>query len=80
MLVYVLIVFLLCILIQVRNYWVFHSRRQIITVKDGVYVWEQYHSFWGMFFRFWIWDIEKLRLPVRTTRPAGVDEGQEEEG
>ena len=61
-----LCLFLIPVLIFVRNEWVFRKRRPLNRFENGIHIIDQYISYDQMMCKFWIWNIEKLRKPNGT--------------
>lgn len=53
------------LVILVRNEWVYKKRMELNRFEDGVHIIKQYMGYDDMMYRFWVWDIEKLRKPNR---------------
>lgn len=48
----------------IRNNWVYKKRMKLIRYEDGILIINQYLSYDQMMYRFWVWNIEKLRKPT----------------
>ena len=46
-----------------RNLWVFNHRNKLNRFENGVHVINQYADYDEMMIKFWIWDVEKFKLP-----------------
>lgn len=61
--------FSLCL--SIRNSWVFNRRTELNRFENGIHVIENYADYDTMIRKFWIWDVEKFKLPnVRAKRGA----------
>ena len=47
----------------IRNYWVYERRSELNTFDRGKHVIEGYVDYDTMMLRFWVWDVEKMKLP-----------------
>lgn len=59
--------FMLCILffalfMWFRNNWVYNRRTELNRFVDGKHLIKKYISYDAMMLRFWVWDIEKLKI------------------
>lgn len=46
-----------------RNSWVFDRRTELNRFEGNVHVIKQYVDYGTMMNKFWVWDIEKLKVP-----------------
>jgi hypothetical protein len=53
--------FSLCL--SIRNSWVFNRRIELNHFENGIHVIENYADYDTMIRKFWIWDVEKFKLP-----------------
>lgn len=53
--------FSLCL--SIRNLWVFNRRTELNRFENGIHVIENYADYDTMIRKFWIWDVEKFKLP-----------------
>lgn len=53
------VVFIISIFVIIRNEWVKHKRLQLID--KGINDYRNYISYDQMMFRFWCWNVEKMR-------------------
>lgn len=53
--------FSLCL--SIRNSWVFNRRTELYRFENGIHVIENYADYDTMIRKFWIWDVEKFKLP-----------------
>ena len=51
------------IYIAIRNQWVFKRRTELNRFDGKLHVITQYVDYDTMMYKFWVWDIEKLKLP-----------------
>ena len=49
---------------QFRNMWVFDRITELNRFENGVHIVTLYYGYHSMFWRFWVWDVEKMRLPA----------------
>jgi len=58
----------LCSLVlAVRNSWVFKRQTELNRHENGVHVIRGYADYNTMIRKFWIWDVEKFKLPNNKT-------------
>lgn len=62
--VLMIFVFIACaaLFILIRSEWVFKKRMELNRHENGVHVITEYIDYNQMVFKFWIWDIEKMRI------------------
>ena len=53
--------FSLCL--SIRNSWVFNRRTELNRFENGIHVIHNYADYDTMIRKFWIWDVEKFKLP-----------------
>lgn len=53
--------FSLCL--SIRNSWVFNRRTELNRFENGIHVIKNYTDYDTMIRKFWIWDVEKFKLP-----------------
>ena len=53
--------FSLCL--SIRNSWVFNRRTELNRFENGIHVIDNYADYDTMIRKFWIWDVEKFKLP-----------------
>ena len=58
--------FSLCL--SIRNLWVFNRRTELNRFENGIHVIENYADYDTMIRKFWIWDVEKFKLPTAQKR------------
>ncbi len=49
--------------LSIRNLWVFNRRIELNRFENGIHVIENYADYDTMIRKFWIWDVEKFKLP-----------------
>ena len=49
--------------LSIRNLWVFNRRTELNRFENGIHVIENYADYDTMIRKFWIWDVEKFKLP-----------------
>lgn len=64
--VYVILL-LWAVLMLVRNQWVFNRRIELNRFEGDEHVLGKYISYNAMMLRFWVWDIEKLKIKQENT-------------
>ena len=47
--------------ILIRNLWVFKQQNKLNRCENRVYLLNKYISYDEMMYKFWIWDVEKLK-------------------
>ena len=57
------ILIFITIYILVRNHWVYRERSKLIRHVNGKMPLDSYIGYHRMMFMFWVWDVEKMRLP-----------------
>ena len=61
---------------SIRNSWVFERRTELNRFENGMHVIRSYADYHTMMRKFWIWDVEKFRLPNAVlSRAADVTTG-----
>ena len=56
------IVMVINIFMAYRNSWVFYQRNKLNRFEGGAHVIHQYVDYSTMMNKFWVWDIEKLKV------------------
>lgn len=57
--------------LSIRNSWVFERRTELNRFENGEHVILSYADYDTMMRKFWIWDVEKFKLPnVKVTGAA----------
>ena len=51
-----------------RNTWVFERRTELNRFENGVHVIRGYADYDTMMRKFWIWDVEKFKVPNEELR------------
>ena len=49
--------------LSIRNLWVFNRRIELNRFENGIHVIKNYADYDTMIRKFWIWDVEKFKLP-----------------
>ena len=49
------------VLLLIRNNWVYNKRTSLNRFENNIHLIQQYIDYDEMMFRFWIWDIKKLK-------------------
>lgn len=49
--------------LSIRNLWVIKRRIELNRFENGIHVIENYADYDTMIRKFWIWDVEKFKLP-----------------
>lgn len=49
--------------LSIRNLWVFNRRIELNRFENGIHVIDNYADYDTMIRKFWIWDVEKFKLP-----------------
>ncbi len=49
--------------LAIRNRWVFDRQTELNRFENGVHVIRGYADYDTMMRKFWIWDVEKFKLP-----------------
>ncbi len=44
-----------------RNHWVYEKLMLLNRFENGIHLINQYSDYNQIFFKFWIWDIEKFK-------------------
>ena len=57
------ILIFIAIYILVRNHWVYCERSKLVGYVNNKLLLDSYMSYDRMMFMFWVWDVEKMRLP-----------------
>jgi len=53
---------LICFIIIIRSFWISFQRMKLNRFENNLHLIKNYLSFDEMMFRFWVWDIEKLKI------------------
>jgi hypothetical protein len=56
------IVMVINVFMLYRNLWVFERRNELNRFEGGVHIILQYVDYGTMMNKFWVWDIEKLKV------------------
>jgi hypothetical protein len=51
--------------LSIRNWWVFKHQTKLNRFEGNEHVIKQYLDYDAMMWKFWIWDIEKLRKKAK---------------
>lgn len=49
--------------LSIRNLWVYNRRTELNRFENGIHVIQNYADYDTMICKFWIWDVEKFKLP-----------------
>ena len=56
-----LLLFIFLIFMLFRNHWVHEKLIRLNRFENGIHLIKQYSNYYQIFFKFWIWDIEKFK-------------------
>jgi len=62
--------------LTIRNQWVFNRQTELNRFENGVHVIRMYADYDTMMRKFWIWDVEKFKLPNVKLRGCPTTEGE----
>ena len=60
---FALILFIFAIGALIRNEWVYNRMGELNRFEGKVHLIKQYASYDKMMLKFWIWNVEKFKLP-----------------
>lgn len=50
------------LVVLIRSEWVFKKRTELNRFDNNIHVITEYINYDKMVFKFWIWDVEKMRI------------------
>ena len=53
--------FIFSIFMLFRNHWVYEKLMELNRFENGIHLIKQYSDYDQIFFKFWVWDIEKFK-------------------
>lgn len=55
------LIFGFSIVMLIRNHWGYKKLMRLNRFENGIHIIKQYSDYDQIFFKFWIWDIEKFK-------------------
>jgi hypothetical protein len=63
LIVLIILLAIIFFVLVIRNEWVFNRRQELNRFEYGHHIIYDYADYLTMVMKFWIWDVEKFKLP-----------------